>query len=75
MIPKDQAVACGPFTLLRLPDRPPVVVLELLTCRLFLEHPEHIDTYEHALKHLDNNALNEAESLKLISSAVEALDT
>jgi transcriptional regulator with XRE-family HTH domain len=75
VIPKDQAVACGPFTLLRLPDRPPVVVLELLTCRLFLERPEAIDAYEHALKHLGNNALNEAESLKLIAGAAEALDT
>lgn len=75
VLPRDRTVASGPFTLLRLPDRSPVVVLEHLTRRLFLEHPEDINAYEHAVKHLENNALNETASLELISNAAETLDT
>lgn len=74
VIPQDRIGATHPFTFLRLHDRAPVVVLEFLTCRLYLERPEDIDTYEHALKHLDNNAPNETESVKLISQAAETLN-
>lgn len=43
VVPRDQTIASGPFTLLRLPDRPPVVVLDHLTCTLFLEGPDDVD--------------------------------
>lgn len=75
VVPKDQTAASGPFTLLHLPARSPVVAIEHLTCRLFLERPEDIDVYERAVQHLSKNALDETESLKLISKAAEGLAT
>lgn len=67
VMPRDHAITTGAFTLLRFPDRSPVVVLEYLTCSLFLEQPHDIDVYELALKRLDNNALDDAKSLDRIS--------
>lgn len=75
VLPRDQAIASGPFTVVRLPDRPPVVVVDHLTCWLFLESPQDINAYEDALKHLDEKALSEAESRELISDAAAGLGT
>jgi hypothetical protein len=74
VLPSGQKITTGPFTLLRLPDLSPVICLEHLTCTLFLEQPHDIDAYEHAMKHLDQNALDEAHSLELISSIAKTLE-
>lgn len=75
VVPRDQKITTGPFTLLHLADRSPVVCLEHLTCALFLERPHDIDAYEHTLKRLDEHALDEAGSLDLIAHAAKSLET
>lgn len=74
MIPSGRKITTGPFTLLRLSDRSPVIYLEHLSCTLFLERPHDIDAYEQTLKHLDENALDETGSLELISSVATSLE-
>jgi transcriptional regulator with XRE-family HTH domain len=68
VVPRGTSVTCGAFALLYLPDRSPVVVVENLTCSLFLEQPHDIDAYERAFLRLDEHALDEAASLELISA-------
>lgn len=74
VLPGGQRITTGPFTLLRLADRSPVIHLEHPTCSLFLEQPHDIDAYEHALKHLDEYALDETDSLEMISQVSKNLE-
>lgn len=71
VVPSDQAIATGTFTLLRMPDRSPVVHVEHLTCSLFLEQPQDIDAYEQVLQCLNQNALDETGSRELIGHAAK----
>lgn len=73
MVPRGQTIASSAFTLLRLPDRPPVIIHEHPTCRLFLERPHDIEAYEQTLRQLSAQTLDETESFELISNALERL--
>lgn len=52
----------GTFMLMDYVDHNPLVYLEFLTQSLFLEKPEHIDSYRETLSRLDQAALDTGES-------------
>lgn len=68
VVPRGESITCGAFALLRLSDRSPVVLIENLTCSLFLEQPHDVEAYDGVVQSLDEHALDEAASLELISS-------
>lgn len=75
VIPRPRKITTGPFTLLRLPERPSVVHIEHLTCTLFLERPHDAAAYEQAVSCLEHNALDENASSELISRVTRNLET
>lgn len=67
IVPSDHKITAEAFTMLRFPERSPVVYVEHLTCGLFLEQPHDIDAYEQVLNRLDQNALDESDSLEVLA--------
>lgn len=74
VLPWDQTLGTDAFTLLRVSERSSVVILNHLTCRLFLERPEDVQAYEQTLKRLEAYALDESASLALITKAAAELE-
>lgn len=64
------AGAGGPFSLLRFadPDLPAVVYLEQLTCAQYHDKPAIIDDYSTVMSRLSRQAMNPADSLKILRS-------
>lgn len=58
----------GPFTLFDIPHFKPIVYLDSENSSLFLETPIQIDSYRNILSALENRALDEGQSRKLITS-------
>lgn len=65
----------GSFAVIRRREGPPVVFLENLTSSLFLEEPEEIASYQHAVRELLYHALDAAESRETIAALARSLDT
>lgn len=63
----------GPFTFMAFAEFRPVVYLESTTSSLFLEKPREIQAYQRILAALQETALDEEETRKLISNVASEL--
>lgn len=63
----------GAFLLLRFPDAPTVVHVELLGSGVFHDTPELTDLYERAVTQIDHVAMSETQSMRVIRQAREEM--
>jgi len=68
------AAMSGPFTLMDVIGFKPIVYLDSEVSSLFLETPIEIDAYRNILSALEETALDEGQSRKLITSLAEAYE-
>jgi hypothetical protein len=66
--------AFSTFMLMEYRTHKPVVYLEFLTQSLFLEKPEHIDSYRESLSLLDRVALDTGESREWLARLASDFD-
>ncbi|MCU1686093.1 MAG: helix-turn-helix protein [Amycolatopsis sp.] len=65
----------GPFVLIELADRSPVVQIENRRSALFFHEPVDVEAYQQAIKSVLNVALSPADSRGLIADVVKQLET
>lgn len=63
----------GPFSLFELDGQPRIIHIENQTTGVFIDDPEHTDPYLEIIQRIEEKALNQEESNKLLTDYQEAL--